>query len=84
MKLGQLLLGTINPAFWAYSLADLGLTENHPCRAFIEAGAEEAGTEDEDTGAEEAGTEEAETEETPAQEPEQPEEMQPEQQELNE
>lgn len=44
MKLGQLFLGTINPAFWAYSLADLGLTENHPCRAFIEAGAEEAGT----------------------------------------
>lgn len=47
MKLGQLFLGTINPAFWAYSLADLGLTENHPCRAFVETDAETVPAEEE-------------------------------------
>ncbi len=34
-KLGGLLLGTINPAFLAFSLTDLGLTEDHPCYAYI-------------------------------------------------
>ncbi len=34
-KLGGLFLGTINPAFFAFSLTDLGLNENHPCRAYI-------------------------------------------------
>ena len=35
-KLGGLSLGLVNPAFLAYSLTDLGLAENHPCRAYIE------------------------------------------------
>lgn len=54
MKLGQLFLGTINPAFWAYSLADLGLTENHPCRAFVETDAETVPAEEESKESEEA------------------------------
>jgi uncharacterized protein involved in outer membrane biogenesis len=36
LKLGELFLGTINPAFWAFSLTDLGLSEDHPCSNFIE------------------------------------------------
>ncbi|MCB1562438.1 MAG: hypothetical protein KDJ75_02595 [Alphaproteobacteria bacterium] len=35
-KIGGLLLGTVNPAFWAFTLADLGLNDNHPCATFIE------------------------------------------------
>lgn len=35
-KLGGLSLGLVNPAFLAYSLTDLGLADNHPCRAYIE------------------------------------------------
>ncbi|NCC21049.1 MAG: hypothetical protein EOM26_01140 [Alphaproteobacteria bacterium] len=34
-KLGGLLLGTVNPAFLAFSLTDLGLTEEHPCYDYI-------------------------------------------------
>lgn len=34
-KVGGLLLGTVNPAFFALSLADLNLSENHPCKEFI-------------------------------------------------
>lgn len=34
-KLGGLALGVVNPAFLVFSLTDLGLTENHPCRKFI-------------------------------------------------
>lgn len=36
-KLGTLLLGTVNPAFWVLSLTELGVGENHPCRKFIAA-----------------------------------------------
>tara|TARA_B100000242_G_C43047406_1_gene488999 strand:- start:750 stop:2510 length:1761 start_codon:yes stop_codon:yes gene_type:complete len=35
-KLGSLSLGLMNPAFLVYSLTDLGLAEDHPCRQFIE------------------------------------------------
>lgn len=38
--LGGLLLGAVNPAFLAFSLADLGLNEQHPCYKFIDAPAE--------------------------------------------
>ena len=34
-KLGGLFLGTINPAFFALSLTDLGLNEAHPCSAYL-------------------------------------------------
>lgn len=34
-KIGGLTLGLVNPAFLAYSLTDLGLGNNHPCREFI-------------------------------------------------
>ena len=34
-KLGTLLLGVVNPAFLAVSLTDLGLSESHPCGAFL-------------------------------------------------
>lgn len=34
-KIGGVALGFVNPAFWAFSLTDLGLGENHPCREFI-------------------------------------------------
>lgn len=34
-KLGGLSLGLVNPAFLAYSLTDLGLSESHPCRPYI-------------------------------------------------
>jgi hypothetical protein len=34
-KVGGLLLGAVNPAFYALTLADLGLNENHPCKAFV-------------------------------------------------
>lgn len=40
-KLGGLLLGAINPAFLAFTLADLGLNENHPCNEFLKSGEEE-------------------------------------------
>lgn len=40
-KIGGLLLGTVNPAFWAFTLADLGLNDNHPCATFIEQKTEE-------------------------------------------
>lgn len=36
-KIGGLALGLINPVFLAYSLTDLGLSENHPCAEFIKA-----------------------------------------------
>lgn len=36
-KVGTLLLGTVNPAFFALSLADLGLNDNHPCRSYLNA-----------------------------------------------
>lgn len=34
-KLGGLILGTVNPAFWALSLTDMGLGDDHPCAAYI-------------------------------------------------
>lgn len=34
-KLGGLFLGTINPAFLAFSLTDFGMTEQHPCQAYL-------------------------------------------------
>ncbi len=34
-KIGGLFLGTINPVYLAFSMTDLGLTDEHPCRAFI-------------------------------------------------
>ncbi len=34
-KLGGLFLGTVNPAFLAFSLTDLGLSDDHPCAAYI-------------------------------------------------
>lgn len=36
LKIGKTLLGTVNPAFYAIGLADMGLTDKHPCYAFIE------------------------------------------------
>ncbi len=33
--LGGALLGVVNPAFLAFSMTDLGLTEDHPCHDFI-------------------------------------------------
>ncbi len=35
-KIGKFVLGTINPAFFVLSLADLGLNDNHPCKTFLE------------------------------------------------
>lgn len=35
-KLGALFLGTINPAVWAWSLTDIGVTDQHPCRPYLE------------------------------------------------
>jgi hypothetical protein len=35
IKLGELLLGTVNPLFLAYSLTDLGLSRNHACASYI-------------------------------------------------
>ena len=37
-KIGGLLLGVINPALLAFSLTDLGLSEDHPCAPFIQGG----------------------------------------------
>ena len=34
-KIGGLALGAINPAFLAFSMTDLGLTNNHPCSKFF-------------------------------------------------
>ncbi len=34
-KIGGLLLGTVNPAFLAFTLADLNMGDDHPCKAFI-------------------------------------------------
>ena len=34
-KVGGLLLGAVNPAFYALTLADLGLNDDHPCKAFV-------------------------------------------------
>lgn len=34
-KIGGLALGTLNPAFLAFSMTDLGLTEKHPCHQYI-------------------------------------------------
>jgi len=34
-KIGGLFLGTINPAFFAFSLTDLGLNDSHPCSAYL-------------------------------------------------
>ena len=34
-KVGGLLLGAVNPAFYALSLANLGLGDNHPCKQFV-------------------------------------------------
>ncbi|MBX2834240.1 MAG: AsmA-like C-terminal region-containing protein [Micavibrio sp.] len=33
-KIGGLLLGAVNPAFFAISLVDLGLSNNHPCNEY--------------------------------------------------
>lgn len=34
-RLGELFFGTINPAFLVFSLTDFGLSEQHPCKAYI-------------------------------------------------
>jgi len=34
-KVGGFLLGAVNPAFYAVTLADLGLNDDHPCKAFV-------------------------------------------------
>ena len=34
-KVGGLLLGTVNPAFLAFSMTDFGLTEQAPCKPFL-------------------------------------------------
>lgn len=34
-RVGGLLLGAVNPAFYAISIADLGLRDNHPCKEFV-------------------------------------------------
>lgn len=34
-RVGGILLGAVNPAFYALSVADLGLRDNHPCSEFI-------------------------------------------------
>jgi hypothetical protein len=34
-KVGGLLLGAVNPAFYAVTLIDLGLNENHPCKQYL-------------------------------------------------
>lgn len=34
-RVGGILLGAVNPAFYALSIADMGLGENHPCKEFI-------------------------------------------------
>lgn len=34
-KIGGLALGTINPAFLAFTMTDLGLTDHHPCTKFF-------------------------------------------------
>jgi len=36
-KIGELALAVINPAFLAYSLTDLGLNDQHPCRPYLKA-----------------------------------------------
>lgn len=40
-KLGGLALGIVNPAFLAFTMTDLGITEDHPCHKFIGAPKEE-------------------------------------------
>lgn len=35
-KLGELFLGTINPALWAWSLTDIGVSDQHPCRPYLQ------------------------------------------------
>jgi hypothetical protein len=39
--LGKLLVGTINPALWAWSLTDMGVNEKHPCRSYLKGSAAE-------------------------------------------
>ncbi len=39
-KVGGLLLGAVNPAFLAFSFADLGLSDSHPCASYIKAAEE--------------------------------------------
>lgn len=34
-KVGGLLLGTVNPAFLAFSMTDFGLTKQNPCKPFL-------------------------------------------------
>ena len=34
-KLGGLALGAVNPAFYALTLTDLGLQDNHPCKQYV-------------------------------------------------
>ncbi len=34
-KIGGLLLGAVNPAFYVATLADMGLGDDHPCHAFV-------------------------------------------------
>ncbi|MEM7650934.1 MAG: hypothetical protein AAF204_02485, partial [Pseudomonadota bacterium] len=34
-KVGGLLLGAVNPAFYAVTLADLNLSDKHPCKQFV-------------------------------------------------
>lgn len=34
-KLGSIFLGTINPVYLAFSLTDLGVSDSHPCKAYM-------------------------------------------------
>jgi len=34
-RIGGLLLGAVNPAFYAVTLADLGLSDDHPCKSYV-------------------------------------------------
>ncbi|MCB9982514.1 MAG: hypothetical protein H6861_02400 [Rhodospirillales bacterium] len=34
-KVGGLLLGAVNPVFYAVTLADFDLADDHPCKAFV-------------------------------------------------
>lgn len=35
-KVGGLLLGTVNPIFWAINLTDFGLSDDNPCHSYFE------------------------------------------------
>lgn len=42
-KLGAIVLGVVNPASLALTMTDLGLTDKHPCRAYLDASPSDKG-----------------------------------------